>query len=219
MRPSAFHANGLRSLAGNFQERGLKLLETRGEIRKDLRRNFSFAPLGPENACDGQELPGCVLCQCLSRPARRFRPHVRRKAPYSRISSVKRFLSFMPAALRMVRTERAVRPCFPITFPKSEGCTRNSKTVTCSPSTARTETSSGLSTSALAMASINSLIWPSRALELTFQGSREPVSIRTHNRNSCGRRNGHRGRPYHLGRWRWCWRRRWKLLQETLYRF
>jgi hypothetical protein len=31
---------------------------------------------------------------------------------YSRISSVNRFLSFIPAALRIVRIERAVLPCF-----------------------------------------------------------------------------------------------------------
>jgi hypothetical protein len=38
----------------------LKLLETRREIGKDLRRNLSLAPLGPEDACDGQELLGFV---------------------------------------------------------------------------------------------------------------------------------------------------------------
>src|SRR5580658_3368354 len=36
---------------------------------------------------------------------------------YSRISSVNRRCSFIPAAPNSVRIERAVRPCFPITFP------------------------------------------------------------------------------------------------------
>ena len=60
--------NGLRSLAGNFQEHRLQLLEARGEIGKDLRRNLSLASLGPENACDGQILPGYVFRQCPSAP-------------------------------------------------------------------------------------------------------------------------------------------------------
>jgi len=38
---------------------------------------------------------------------------------YSRISSVNLFFSFIPAALRIVRIEPAVRPCFPITLPRS----------------------------------------------------------------------------------------------------
>ena len=33
----------------------------------------------------------------------------------------------------MVRIERAVRPCLPITFPRSLGATFSSRTVTCSP--------------------------------------------------------------------------------------
>src|SRR6185312_9639405 len=74
--------------------------------------DFAPPPLRLEHAGDGDELFG-----------------------YSRISRVKRLRSFMPAALRMVRMERAVRPCFPMTLPRSLGATRSSKTVTCSPST------------------------------------------------------------------------------------
>src|SRR5580704_13327985 len=62
---------------------------------------------------------------------------------YSRISSVKRFFNFIPAAPSRVRMDLAVRPCRPITFPRSSGWTRNSSTVTCSPSTAFTATFSG----------------------------------------------------------------------------
>ena len=40
---------------------------------------------------------------------------------YSRISSVYRFLTFMPAAPSNARIDFAVRPFFPITFPKSDG--------------------------------------------------------------------------------------------------
>src|SRR5579864_855054 len=77
---------------------------------------------------------------------------------HSRISSVKRRFSFIPAAPRMVRMDRAVRPCFPMTLPRSLGATRSSKTVTCSPSTTCTATSSGMSTRAFAMSSINCFI-------------------------------------------------------------
>src|SRR6185437_10572983 len=68
--------------------------------------------------------------------------------------------SFMPAAPRIVRMERAVRPCLPMTFPRSLGATFSSSTVTCSPSTSLTETSCGISTRAFAISSINCLIRP-----------------------------------------------------------
>src|SRR5215813_1828035 len=48
---------------------------------------------------------------------------------HSRISSTKRFLSFVPEALRTVRIARAVRPCLPMTLPRSPSATRNSSTV------------------------------------------------------------------------------------------
>src|SRR5713101_801144 len=53
----------------------------------------------------------------------------------------------------------AVRPCRPITLPRSSGCTRSSRTVTCDPSTDFTCTSSGWSTRARAMASTSSFMW------------------------------------------------------------
>jgi hypothetical protein len=49
-----------------------------------------------------------------------------------------RFRNFMPAAPRMQRMDLAIRPWRPITFPRSLGWTRNSNTVICSPSIART---------------------------------------------------------------------------------
>src|SRR5215469_18329552 len=79
---------------------------------------------------------------------------------HSRISSVNRRFSFIPAAPRMVRIERAVRPCLPMTFPRSLGATFSSRTVTCSPCTIWTETSSGMSTRAFAISSINCFIQP-----------------------------------------------------------
>src|SRR5690242_19030267 len=68
------------------------------------------------------------------------------------ISSWKRLCSFIPAAPRIVRIERAVRPCLPITLPKSFGATRSSSTIV-SPSTSVTLTCSGSSTSDLAICS------------------------------------------------------------------
>src|SRR4051794_35393692 len=66
----------------------------------------------------------------------------------------------MPAAPSIVRMDRAVRPCLPITLPRSLGATFNSSTVTCSPCTSLTETSSGMSTRAFAISSINCFISP-----------------------------------------------------------
>src|SRR6266699_6092233 len=87
---------------------------------------------------------------------------------YSRISSVNLFFSFIPAALRIVRIDLAVRPCFPITLPRSLWATRNSKTVVCSPSMDRTETCSGLSTRAFAICSMSSFIALQTQLVLCF---------------------------------------------------
>ena len=48
-------------------------------------------------------------------------------ASYSRISSVKRLLNFRPAAPSRLRMARAVRPCLPITRPRSFGADREFK--------------------------------------------------------------------------------------------
>src|SRR5271167_3208944 len=72
----------------------------------------------------------------------------------------------MLAALKMERMERAVRPCFPMTFPKSFAETLNSSTVNSSPSTDRTATCSGSSTSALAIRSTNSRMSPPCSLAM-----------------------------------------------------
>ncbi len=61
---------------------------------------------------------------------------------YSTISSVNRRFCFTAAAPTMVRSERAVRPCRPITLPKSLGATRSSSTWPPSSSAAVTETCS-----------------------------------------------------------------------------
>src|SRR5580692_7751587 len=87
---------------------------------------------------------------------------------YSRISSVNRRFSFMPAAPRSVRMDRAVRPCLPMTLPKSLAATRSSKTVTCSPCTSWTLTWSGKSTRAFAMSSISCFIQVCLLVSLTL---------------------------------------------------
>src|SRR5277367_3642468 len=82
----------------------------------------------------------------------------------------------MPAAPSSVRTALAVRPCRPITLPRSSGCTRSSSTVTCDPSTDLTCTSSGWSTRALAMLSTSSFILHLHVLDLPLgRGKRAPV--------------------------------------------
>src|SRR5271169_3131590 len=64
----------------------------------------------------------------------------------------------MPAAPSSVRIALAVRPCRPITLPRSSGCTFSSSTVTCAPSPDFTCTSSGWSTRARAMVSTSSFM-------------------------------------------------------------
>src|SRR2546426_1844170 len=75
---------------------------------------------------------------------------------YSTISSTARLCSFVALALRIVRNARAVRPCLPMTLPRSVWATRSSITVTRSPATSVTFTFSGSSTSAFATYSISS---------------------------------------------------------------
>jgi len=65
----------------------------------------------------------------------------------------------MLAALRIVRIERAVRPCFPITLPTSLCATRNRITVASPSATASTETLSGSSTSARAISVTSSVMF------------------------------------------------------------
>ena len=62
----------------------------------------------------------------------------------STISSEKRWCSFMLAAPRMVRNERAVRPCLPMTLPMSWGATRTCRMVESWSSISSTETPSGM---------------------------------------------------------------------------
>src|SRR5581483_797443 len=66
----------------------------------------------------------------------------------------------MLAAARMVRSERAVRPCLPITLPRSLSATRNSRTVSPPSSTASTDTWLGSSTSTLAISSTRARMSP-----------------------------------------------------------
>src|SRR5262249_25563786 len=126
--------NGLAEMnaAGNhtrFARRGVSVAssephffprrEARGKIGENFGGDFAAPAPWAQN----------------SRQSQRCRQFVRH---YSRISRVYRFRNFIPAAPRMVRIDLAVRPCRPMTLPRSSGWTRNSKTVTCSPSTART---------------------------------------------------------------------------------
>src|SRR5262249_61933900 len=94
-----------------------------GKVGEDLGCHFAPAAVRADNARQGN---------AHETPFREVGGH------YSRISKVRRFLNFIPAAPRMVRMDLAVRPWRPITFPRSLGWTRSSSTVTCSPSIART---------------------------------------------------------------------------------
>jgi hypothetical protein len=80
-------------------------------------------------------------------------------SPCSTISSENRCFSFILAALRMVRIDRAVRPCFPITFPTSLWATRSRMTVESPSAIAWTETPLGSSTRACAISVTSSVIF------------------------------------------------------------
>src|SRR5437773_9420636 len=90
-------------------------------------------------------MPITTQYRMAPRPGYRLSPVLR--LVQSRISSVNRLCNFIPAAPNSVRIASAVRPCRPITLPKSSGCVFNSRTVTWEPSTALTCTPSGWSTS------------------------------------------------------------------------
>jgi hypothetical protein len=75
------------------------------------------------------------------------------------MSSENRCFSFMLAALRIVRMERAVRPCFPITLPTSLAATRKRIAVHSPSSTASTVTLSGSSTKARAISATRSVMF------------------------------------------------------------
>src|SRR5712692_6383496 len=94
-----------------------KSFQAFGEVGEDLRGHFAATPVRTQDPRQGHS-------------RKTFGGH------YSRISKVRRFFNFIPAAPRMVRMDFAVRPCRPITLPRSLGWTRSSSTVTCSPSTA-----------------------------------------------------------------------------------
>jgi hypothetical protein len=66
---------------------------------------------------------------------------------HSTISRVTLMFFRAATALRIVRIDFAVRPCLPITLPKSSFATRNSSSVAASPRVSVTSTASGLLTS------------------------------------------------------------------------
>ncbi len=144
----------------------------------------------------GENRPGCLLFRHAtqlypSSPGGRHwsgaLPSV--GVPSSIMSRENRCLSFIPAAPRIVRSERAVLPCLPITLPRSLGATRRRRIVPPPSGIASTETTSGLSTSeraisetslamreAAATSSTSSVIthtsWESRATPCSSPSSR-----------------------------------------------
>src|SRR5207302_10405962 len=140
-----------------FEENFVHFGEPLGKIGKEFGGDFPFIASCANNA--GHQDPSWRVWVQRNFGRDRPAPEAAENPQSSRISSVKRFFNFIPAAPKSVRTALAVRPWRPITFPKSSGCTRNSNTVTCDPSTDFTSTSSGWSTRALAIASTSSFIW------------------------------------------------------------
>src|ERR1035437_5216014 len=81
----------------------------------------------------------------------------------------------MLTAPRMVRTERAVRPCLPITLPTSCGATLSLRTVFSSRSTDSTATAAGSSTKACAISLTSSVELERDAREVTRQNLHRPL--------------------------------------------
>ena len=92
--------------------------EDRIVFKRLLDSDFAFQTLGFRDPSDGnvRRLPNELMKR------------------YSRISSVNRFFSFIPAALRMVRIDLAVLPLLPDDFAEVALSNSNSRTVVCSPS-------------------------------------------------------------------------------------
>src|SRR5579871_2989007 len=88
-----------------------QLSKALGKIGEDLCCYFAAPSVWAENARDGH---GWFVIAC-----RTFFRY------YSRVFSVYLFFSFIPAAPSSERIAFAVRPCRPITLPRSSGCTFN----------------------------------------------------------------------------------------------
>src|SRR5579862_7991346 len=144
----AVHPGGLHLHGSLVHEDALQPAGLAGERQGG---QFSFISARAQQTGDGDELQV-------------------RSQDYSRISSVNRRFNFIPAAPSSVRMDRAVRPCLPMTLPRSLAATFSSNTVTCSPCTSLTITSSGKSTRAFAMSS-TSCFMPDVSLAL-HQSSR-----------------------------------------------
>src|SRR5712692_5383617 len=140
--PAQFH--GVRAGPGFdvAHEHFAEFREPLGKISEQFSSDFAFVAARSKYACD--QYPtlrfGAQFGMCVDRSKSLVSM---RGGQSSRISSVKRLCSFMPAAPSSVRMALAVRPCRPITLPRSSGWTRNSSTITCEPSTEFTLTSSG----------------------------------------------------------------------------
>ena len=83
----------------------------------------------------------------------------------------------MLTALKIVRIERAVRPCLPITFPTSEGATFKRRIVFSSRATACTSTACGSSTSALAISITNCCMSSCFSSNFMARSSEMPLPI------------------------------------------
>src|SRR5579864_9726736 len=97
MRPGIFQTHFAAHPIGRQGINPLALGKTFRKIGVEFCGDFAPPPLRLDYAGDGDERFG-----------------------YSKISRVKRLRNFMPAALRIVRMERAVRPCLPMTLRSEE---------------------------------------------------------------------------------------------------
>ena len=151
------------------------VLESFGKIGKQLRQHLTLATLRPKQMCQYDPCGSALRhkAELSDKSSGEFNDTKRQDAvclyevstrgaggsPCSTMSSEKRCFSFILAALRMVRIDRAVRPCFPITLPTSLCATRNRMTVESPSAIASTETLLWSSTRACAISVTRSVMF------------------------------------------------------------
>src|SRR5512145_2524245 len=114
MQARVFEVEKEESSVGAFDINSAESGEAIREISQQIGDNLAAMSLWAGDPRDADQIiPSDVFCDVRARRRAILFPAV----IHSRISSTKRFLSFVPEALRTVRIARAVRPCLPMTFP------------------------------------------------------------------------------------------------------
>src|SRR5262245_14771620 len=126
MRPRAFKVENEKPTVGALDVNLVESGETLREISQQIGDDLATAPLWTGDPRDTDQI---ILNNLALNTGSNAGAILFPVVTHSRISRTKRFFSFVPEALRTVRIARAVRPCLPMTLPRSPSATRNSSTV------------------------------------------------------------------------------------------